>query len=81
MVRLPVGRDVRRPWSVPAARAQSSTLPDPRAVVSMHHHLGLKFGRLSIYFEPRDVWVGLYVHPYALYVCPLPCIVIKWERW
>ena len=31
----------------------------------------------QIYIEPRDWWVGLYISDVALYVCPLPCIVIK----
>lgn len=37
-------------------------------------------GRLSIYIEPRDIWVGVYVAEDAVYVCPLPLLVFKWER-
>jgi hypothetical protein len=37
-------------------------------------------GRLSIYVEPRDIWIGLYVASGAIYVCPLPLLVIKWDR-
>lgn len=37
-------------------------------------------GRLSIYVEPRDVWIGVYIAPDAVYVCPVPLLVIKWER-
>jgi hypothetical protein len=40
----------------------------------------LTIGRLQMYVEPRDVWVGLYVSPEALYVCPLPLCVIRWSR-
>ena len=40
----------------------------------------LKVGRLSVYAEPRDVWIGVYLAPSAIYVCPVPFIVIKWER-
>jgi hypothetical protein len=36
--------------------------------------------RLRVYFEPRDVWVGVYVAEDAVYVCPLPCVVIRWQR-
>lgn len=40
----------------------------------------LRFGRLSVYLEPRDIWVGVYVAPAAVYVCPLPLLVLKWDR-
>jgi hypothetical protein len=40
----------------------------------------LHLGRLSAYIEPRDIWVGVYVAPNAVYVCPLPLLVLKWER-
>ncbi|MGS2645923.1 hypothetical protein [Streptosporangium sp. G12] len=40
----------------------------------------LRIGRLSIYLEPRDLWVGLYIAPTALYFCPLPVLVLKWDR-
>jgi hypothetical protein len=36
--------------------------------------------RLRIYIEPRDLWVGAYVAPHAVYVCPLPTLVIRWSR-
>ena len=39
-----------------------------------------RFGRLSIYIEPRDIWVGCYVAPDAIYVCPLPLVVFRWTR-
>jgi len=40
----------------------------------------IDFGRLSIYFEPRDVWIGMYVAPSTIYVCPIPCLVLRWTR-
>ena len=40
----------------------------------------LKCGRLSLLFEPRDIWVGVYVAPKAVYVCVVPCLPVKWER-
>jgi hypothetical protein len=39
-----------------------------------------RFGRLLIYVEPRDAWVDVYVAPTAVYVCPVPFVVIKWSR-
>lgn len=40
----------------------------------------LHLGRLSVYIEPRDLWIGLYVAPKAVYVCPLPLLVFRWDR-
>jgi hypothetical protein len=40
----------------------------------------LRFGRLAVYVEPRDAWVGAYVAPDAVYVCPLPFVVLRWKR-
>ena len=37
-------------------------------------------GRLRAYVEPRDAWIGVYVAPHAIYVCPLPFLVIRWYR-
>ena len=39
----------------------------------------LRLGRLSIYVDPRDIWLGVYVAPTAVYVCPLPLLVFRWE--
>jgi len=36
--------------------------------------------RLRVYLEPRDAWIGAYVAEKAVYVCPLPFVVIRWER-
>jgi hypothetical protein len=35
---------------------------------------------LKVYVEPRDVWIGYYRGDRHHYVCPLPCIVIRWNR-
>ncbi|MGE5830694.1 MAG: hypothetical protein ACM30G_20350 [Micromonosporaceae bacterium] len=40
----------------------------------------LTVGRLQVYLEPRDVWIGVYVAPDAIYVCPLPMLVFRWTR-
>ena len=37
-------------------------------------------GRFWLIFEPRDLWVGAYVAAKAVYVCPVPCVVLKWDR-
>lgn len=34
----------------------------------------------SIYVEPRDWWIGYYRGDTHNYVCPLPCVVIRWRR-
>lgn len=40
----------------------------------------LTVGRLQVYLEPRDLWVGVYVAKDAIYVCPLPLLVFRWTR-
>lgn len=40
----------------------------------------LSVGRAALYLELRDLWVGAYVAPAAVYVCPLPAVVCKWTR-
>ena len=38
-------------------------------------------GRVEIYCEPRDLWVGAFVAKGgAIYVCPLPMFVIRVSR-
>jgi hypothetical protein len=36
--------------------------------------------RLRIYIEPRDAWIGAYIAEKAIYVCPVPFLVIRWDR-
>jgi hypothetical protein len=41
----------------------------------------LRLGRrLAVYIEPRDIWIGVYVAPDRIYVCPLPMLVFRWSR-
>jgi hypothetical protein len=37
-------------------------------------------GRLRVYLDWRDQWVGHYRDPErrVSYFCPLPCLVIRW---
>jgi len=37
-------------------------------------------GRVEIYVEPRDIWVGVYVAEKAVYACPLPMLVVRISR-
>jgi len=35
----------------------------------------------QIYIEPRDWWIGVYLAERAVFVCLLPCVVLKvWRR-
>lgn len=36
--------------------------------------------RISVYWEPRDLWVGIYVARDAIYICLLPTLVIRWRK-
>lgn len=48
-----------------------------RAIESFHNPVG----RVEIYCEPRDLWIGAYVADHgAVYVCPLPMLVIRISR-
>lgn len=36
--------------------------------------------RVAIYFEPRDIWVGVFISSKGIaYVCLVPCLVIAWR--
>lgn len=35
---------------------------------------------VNLYIEPRDWWIGYYRSEHYNYVCPLPCVVIRWGR-
>lgn len=35
---------------------------------------------LAAYFDFRDWWVGYYRGPHHHYVCPLPCLVVRWQH-
>lgn len=40
----------------------------------------LHLGWWSIYLDPRDWWIGVYIAPNAIYICPLPTLVIRRQR-
>lgn len=40
----------------------------------------IKAGRLSLVFEPRDIWLGLYIGPDAIYLTLIPCLPLRWAR-
>lgn len=40
----------------------------------------LTLGRVQIYLEPRDAWVGMYVARDAVYVLFVPFLVLRWAR-
>ena len=40
----------------------------------------VKAGRFSVVFEPRDLWLGLFIGPDAIYLTILPCLPIRWAR-
>jgi hypothetical protein len=35
---------------------------------------------VRVYIDKNDWWVGAYSGPHHWYVCPLPCLVIRWRR-
>lgn len=37
-------------------------------------------GRVRVYMDFTDWWVGLYIGPHHLYFCPLPCVVVRIRR-
>lgn len=42
--------------------------------------LWLRRRGVRILTEPRDAWIGYYRGDTHHYVCPLPCVVIRWPR-
>lgn len=37
-------------------------------------------GPLRVYLDWRDWWIGYYRAENYHYVCPLPCLVVRWAR-
>lgn len=35
---------------------------------------------MKVYIDKNDWWVGIYRGPNHWYVCPLPCIVFRFNR-
>lgn len=42
---------------------------------------GCYSSKVYAYFDPCDLWIGVYVSTEAVYVCILPTLVIRWSRW
>ena len=40
----------------------------------------IEFAGVHVFVEPRDVWIGYYRGDTHHYLCPLPCLVIRWRR-
>jgi hypothetical protein len=36
--------------------------------------------RVRLIFEPRDLWVGVYAGPHAVFIALIPCLVLRWDR-
>ena len=62
--------------SGPRLRAGRPGAQDP----ARRAHVGNGNRRWRVYLEPRDIWIGVYVARDAIYVCPLPFLVIRWQR-
>lgn len=39
-----------------------------------------KRGRVEISFEPRDLWIGVYISETGIFIYPLPMIAIRISR-
>ena len=35
---------------------------------------------MRIYIDRADWWIGVYLGPNHVYVCPLPCVVFRFGR-
>lgn len=35
---------------------------------------------LEVHLDTRDLWVGVFVDTNAVYVCPVPCLVLRFRR-
>jgi hypothetical protein len=35
---------------------------------------------MRVYLDFNDWWVGVYRGPNHWYLCPLPCVVVRWRR-
>lgn len=35
---------------------------------------------VTVHFDTRDWWIGYYRGDRYHYVCPVPCLVIRWNR-
>lgn len=53
--------------------------PAPRVPRDLSTGL-LRLGRLSLWFEPGNLWVGLRFAPEAVWLHLVPVLGLKWER-
>lgn len=35
---------------------------------------------MIVYFDFRDWWIGVYLGANHIYLCPLPCVVFRFNR-
>lgn len=53
------------------------------SIGEVREYIGDMRGRVEIYLEPRDLWIGVFIgrggrhHGGALYLCPLPMLVVR----
>lgn len=53
-------------------------LPQHRTL--SRRHRGFVWRRLSVHWEPVDLWVGVFIGGSAVYVCLLPTLVVAFAR-
>jgi hypothetical protein len=46
----------------------------------MSRHKTSLGSRWSIYWEPRDLWIGAFVGERAFYLCLIPTIIVRVRR-
>jgi hypothetical protein len=67
-----------KPRAVPLTSPQVDEAGIPKRRKLSDHRVTL--GRVQLYIEPRDAWIGVYIAPRATFVCPLPFVVLRWDR-
>lgn len=40
----------------------------------------VRLGRLSAFFDPHDIWWGLFWNEQYFYWCPIPLVPLRWSR-
>jgi hypothetical protein len=40
----------------------------------------LHVGKVQIYFDFKDWWIGYYRGEFSSFVCPIPTLVFRWYR-
>lgn len=62
--------------------------PRGRDTYGPHTHIHIRRPRTgwrkllpsTVELDRNDLWIGVYISPMAVYLCPLPCVVLKWRR-